>query len=349
MSVDVIVGMQFGSEGKGKIASILANYYAASVRVGAPNAGHTVVDHGQKYVMRHIPSACINHKCRLFIGPAGMVNMEVLAKELQSLPSDVVDRLRIDHHAMVIGQKHIDQEREEGMNKHIGSTSEGVGAALKEKIGRIGGVKLAKDYDELKAYITDSALEVNRMLENGQRVLIEGTQGTGLSLNHSYYPFCTSRDVIASTLLGDCGIAPYYLRHVIGVMRTYPIRVAGNSGPMGAPEITWEEVQKRSGKKEEIKEITTVTKRVRRVSEISFDELRRAVMLNRPSVLFITFLDYINGNDYKCNDVSKLSKEALEFVKTVEKETGVPVVGASTGPDVVDTVWFTSNKDGLFR
>lgn len=348
MSVDIIVGMQFGSEGKGKVASVLANYYAAAVRVGAPNAGHTVVDHGQKYVMRHIPSACINHSCRLLIGPAGMVNMEVLAKELQSLPSDVVDRLRIDEHAMVINESHIAQEREGKMWEHIGSTAEGVGAALKEKIGRKG-VKLAKDYEELKPYITDAALEVNRMLENGQRVLIEGTQGTGLSLNHSHYPFCTSRDVIASTLLGDCGIAPYYVRHVIGVMRTYPIRVAGNSGPMSAPEITWEEVQRRSGKLDPIKEITTVTKRVRRVSEISWEELRRAVMLNRPSVMFITFLDYINGRDFKCREASKLSKEAKMFVQEVEKQTGVPVIGASTGPDVVDTVWFSDNVDKLFE
>lgn len=347
MSVDVLVGMQFGSEGKGKVASILADYYAASVRVGAPNAGHTVVEHGKKYVMRHIPSACINHKCRLFIGPAGMVNMKVLAEELQGLPSDVVDRLRIDGHAMVISDKHIQKERDEKMNAHIGSTSEGVGAALKEKIGRLD-CKLARDYSALVPYITDTALEVNRLLENGQRVLIEGTQGTGLSLNHSHYPYCTSRDVIASTLLGDCGIAPYYVRHVIGVMRTYPIRVAGNSGPMSAPEITWDDVQKRSGRTEPIKEITTVTKRVRRVSEISFDELRRAVMLNRPSVLFITFLDYINGKDYKVNDRSKLSEEAHAFVETVEKETGVPVVGASTGPDVEDTVWFC-DPNKLFR
>lgn len=347
MSVDVLVGMQFGSEGKGKVASIIANYYAASVRVGAPNAGHTVVEHGKKYVMRHIPSACINHKCRLFIGPAGMVNMKVLAEELQGLPTDVVDRLRIDYHAMVITDKHIQKERDEQMNAHIGSTSEGVGAALKEKIGRVG-CKLAKDYDELSGYITDSALEVNRLLENGQRVLIEGTQGTGLCLNHSHYPFCTSRDVIAGTLLGDCGIAPYYVRHVIGVMRTYPIRVAGNSGPMEAPEITWDDVQKRSGRTEPIKEITTVTKRVRRVSEISWDELRRAVMLNRPSMLFITFLDYINGKDFKVNEVSKLSKEAMDFVRKVEDETGVVVVGASTGPDVDDTVWFRE-PDPLFK
>ena len=339
MATDVIVGMQFGSEGKGKVASCIANYYAAAVRVGAPNAGHTVVDHGQKYVMRHIPSACINHNCRLIIGPAGMVNIKVLADELAQLPSDVVDRLRIDHQAMVITDKHIEQERAEKMNSHIGSTSEGVGAALKEKIGRVG-VKLAKDYDELKPYITDAAIEINRLLENGSNVLIEGTQGTDLCLNHSFYPYCTSRDVIASTLLGDCGIAPFYCRHVIGVMRTYPIRVAGNSGPMGADEITWQEVQNRCGRKESIQEITTVTKRVRRVSEISYDRLRHSVMLNRPNMLFITFLDYINSKDYKVNDVKNLSQEAKNFIKKVESETGVPVVAASTGPDITDTVWF---------
>lgn len=348
MSTDVIVGMQFGSEGKGKLASVIAKYYQGSVRVGAPNAGHTVVEHGKKYVMRHIPSACINHSCRLFIGPGGMVNVNVLAEELKGLPGDVVDRLRIDNHAMVIGHRHIEQERSENMNAKIGSTSEGVGAALKEKISRTNPDCLAQNEPSLAGYITDVALEVNRMLESGQRVLIEGTQGTGLSLNHSYYPFCTSRDVIASTLLGDCGIAPYYVRHVIGVVRTYPIRVAGNSGPMGAPEISWGEVQKRCGRVDPIVEITTVTKRVRRVSELSYTELKRAVMLNRPSMLFVTFLDYINSKDYKVNDVQNLSQEAKDWVHKLECETGVVVAGASTGPDVEDTVWFL-DPDRLFK
>jgi len=161
--------------------------------------------------------------------------------------------------------------------------------------------------------------------------MLEGTQGYALSLNHGPYPYCTSRDVLASSLLSDIGLAPSMCTKVILVVRTYPIRVAGNSGPMCGNEITWKEVQKRSHYPRALIEKTTVTKRVRRVCEFDVRLIKEACLVNRPTELAVTFADYLDYKNYGKTKYEQLTPKSRQWIENLEQSTGVPVTLVKTG------------------
>lgn len=333
--VDSFVGLQWGSEGKGAICAQLARNYSAAVRTGAPNAGHTIIDGGTTYKMRSIPCAWVNRAARLLIGAGGLVNMEVLKSELLMLPRDVKDRLVIDRNAGIVDRGDAESEEYKKMNAFNGSTAEGVGPAQARKVLRQNGV-LARDVPFLQNFMGNVADELNDRVDMGEAIMLEGTQGFGLCLNHGDYPFVTSRDVLASSLLSDAGLAPQTQRHVYGILRTYPIRVAGNSGPMGdkVKEITWRDVEERCGAPVgSIIERTTVTNRIRRVSELNWDMLHRAVKMNRPNGIFVTFLDYLDWKDHLQTEWSELTMKSRTFIDQIQNVLDVPVLGVTTGPD----------------
>ena len=350
MPADVVVGLQWGSEGKGKVAAALAEHYHAAVRVGAPNAGHSVYVDGKCYKMRQIPCAWTNPKCRLYVGAAGLINPDVLKEEFEMFddPARIQGRFFIDRNAGLVLEEDIRRETQTGLFQAIGSTTEGIGSALARKVLRQG-AKTARDYPDLERYVTNVMRELYTLLDTGHCVQFEGTQGFGLCLNHTpEYPFATSRDVLAASILSDSGVAPKWLRHVFGVLRTYPIRVFGNSGPMLAPEITWEEVAKRSGYAE-LNERTTVTKRVRRVSEFSWGLVDDAVRANGPTGIFITFIDYFDHRLRGAKTMLELStcQAAMDFVIKVERMLQVPVLGISTGPLTDDMIWTRAGESVL--
>jgi len=336
-SVTCIIGGQFGSEGKGAICGYLADRFDVAVRVGAPNAGHTVKIGDNVWKMRQIPVAgLVNPDIVLCIGAAGLINLEVLKEEVKYI-KNCRERLFIDRNAGILDKRHIEQEEDEKMNAKIGSTCEGVGAALRHKIRRDGTFKTAKDIPELKEFAT--IINVTDYLNSSnKRIMIEGTQGHALSLNHGPYPFCTSRDILASSLLSDVGLSPFLCDEIIMVVRTYPIRVAGNSGPMSGKELSWEEVTKRSGSPIAITEKTTVTKRTRRVCEFDMAQVVDAANINRPTQIALTFADYIDYHDYKVDTWEKLSKVTRDFVTELQRKTGAFVSIIKTGPDNKDTV-----------
>jgi len=334
--VDVIVGLQYGSEGKGKISGLLAHRYSAGIRVGAPNAGHTIYHQGKKFVMRHMPCTWINSNATLYIGAGALINLEVFFKELEQFP-EIMPRIRIDTNTGIITREDIEDEEKSSMNARNGSTCEGVGSATARKILRRNGV-IASSIKELEPYLTDVAEEINILINSGFDIVIEGTQGFGLCMNHADYPMTTSRDVLAASLLSDAGLSPKICGEIIGVMRTYPIRVAGNSGSMGE-EVSWDYVTKQSGSPIPLTESTTVTKRTRRVSLIDWDLLKRAILLNRPTVLAITFMDYINWEDHECKEWHKLSQKSKSFIAEVEQRLNVPVGIISTGANPEDTIF----------
>jgi adenylosuccinate synthase len=348
--VDVLVGMQWGSEGKGAIASALAQFYNAAVRTGAPNAGHTVRQGEKAWVMRSVPCGWTNPQAQLYVGPGGVLNLEVLEKELEALPEGVRSRLFFDRNAIVVTQEDLDREAA-GMNAVNGSTAEGVGEAQARKVMRRNcktlGQLIAEGDDggvlpfQLDDHVIDASAQINSLLDDGGSVMLEGTQGFGLSLNHGVYPFVTSRDCIAASLLADAGISPRACRHVFGVMRTYPIRVAGNSGPMGTgQELAWGEITARCGAPEgAIVEKTTVTKRTRRVSEMDWNFMRKSVAVNRPSGLFLTFVDYISWRAHGLRSWDTLPPAVRRFIEQTEKELGTKVFGVKTGPDDADLVF----------
>ena len=339
-TVDCLIGLQWGSEGKGKISAHLSHEYNAMVRSGGAQAGHTFYFQSEHYVNRQIPCGVINPNCSLFLSAGSLVSFDVLFKEIRRYQL-YPNRLMIDRHAMVVTNKHTAMERRASLDQKLASTLEGIGAAQAEKIWRK--AKLFDHYavedPELYFYCGDTAVAINRQIDRGHFILLEGTQGFGLSLNHGMYPFCTSRDVLASSLLSDAGIAPENHGQTIGVMRTYPIRVGGSSGPTDSEELSWEEITKKSGSTTPLMEHTTVTKRIRRVFEQNFALLVRAVLLNRPTQIALMFMDYINANDRGKTKYEHLSQKSKEYIDVIENILQVPVTLISTGPferDIID-------------
>ncbi|NQU79697.1 adenylosuccinate synthetase [Candidatus Woesearchaeota archaeon] len=337
--VDCVAGMQWGSEGKGKVVAYLAKEYNAVIRSGGPQAGHTFYLDGMKYVNRQVPCGVANPDCKLYLSANSLVNIDVLAKELSCF-SIYPDRLMIDDHAMVVTAEHAEMERLASLKEKLASTLEGVGAAQSEKVWRR--AKLfdfhASEDPELYFFCDDTVRAINEQINNGHPVLLEGTQGFGLCLNLGSYPFVTSRDVTASALLSDAGISPKHHNQTIGVMRTYPIRVGGNSGPTESKEIDWKEVTRRSRSPDPILEYTTVTGRVRRVFEQSYPVLDRAMTVNRPDQIALMFLDYINHDDFGKTSFDGLSPESQEYVYSLENRLGTPITLIGTGPEEIHMI-----------
>ena len=248
-------------------------------------------------------------------------------------------RLSIDPQAMIISDDDIKSEAEHF--KNISSTAQGVGVASAHKIlGRseykdCKSKHLAKDNDLLKAYIRDAHEIIANAFVQGQHIMLEGTQGTSLSLHHGEYPHVTSRDTTVSGCLSDAGIAPKSVRRIVLVCRSYPIRVGGPSGDMGL-EVSLEAIANRSGiplKELEKTERTTTTNRQRRIAEFDWEQFKRSVQLNGPTDIALTFVDYFNINNRDAYRFEQLDEYTLRFVEEVERVSGRPVTLLSTAFD----------------
>lgn len=318
MPVSIVVGGQYGSEGKGKVAYHFAKEQSARavVRVGGPNSGHTVVtlENGYEVVrtFRHLPTASIIGNIRSVIAAGSYINLDVLRKEIELVEIQDNTRLLIDPYAVIITEKHLEHEASSGLIEEIGSTGCGVGRSLIDRISRMPGLVFAKDIFWLNNYIGDVNTYLRSILSKGERVIIEGTQGFGLSLLHSnVYPYSTSRDTTAAGFLSEVGLSPFDVDDIILVIRTYPIRVSGNSGPM-KNEITWEEVTRLSGSEMSVEEYTTVSKKKRRVAHFDPDIVKRAISYNKPTKIVLNHLDYIvrfnpySGEDYPATKINSV-------------------------------------------
>ncbi len=332
--VDVVVGGQYGSEGKGQIVDHLSSEYDLLIRVGGPNAGHSVFREPAPYVHHHLPSGTQSTNARLLIGPGAVLRVSTLLKEIADCK--LADgRLTIDGSAMIISDEDI--EKETGLVKSIGSTGQGVGAASARRImGRGEGVKLARDAPELKSYIGSAYDVLHHTFSSGGRALLEGTQGTGLSLFHGPYPHVTSRDTTVMGCLSEAGIPSSRVRKVVMVCRTYPIRVespsSGSSGPLH--EMTYAELSRRSGVPEADllgAEKTSTTHKQRRLGEFEWDLLQRAAGLNAPTDIAVTFADYLGLANRQAIRFEQLTEETINFIQEVERVTGTPASLIATG------------------
>ncbi len=328
--VDVIVGGQFGSEGKGQIAAHIAPGYDCLMRVGGPNAGHTVFAKPFNHVFHLLPSGTNRApNAKLLIGPGAIINLDKILEEIRFFGVEV-GRLIIDEDAVIISQKDIEEEQK---IKHIiSSTGQGVGMAT---AGNLISRLLGKDdhkakhfTKELRGYLGCTAEELENLYRDNKKILLEGTQGTGLSILHGIYPHVTSRDTSVSGTLSEAGISPRRVRKVIMVTRTYPIRVGGPSGPFLSNEITMHEIAKRSGKNVDeliAREKTTTTKKDRRIAEFSWALFRQACELNSPTDIALTFTDYISIENEGVRLYEKLTSETRRFVEEIESCSGVKV------------------------
>ncbi len=334
--VDVIIGGQYGSEGKGQIAGHLAREYDLLVRVGGPNAGHKVFGLPEPYTHHQLPSGTQkNVTARLLIGPGAVLRVDKLLIEIAECGVEV-DRLGIDRQAMII--EDADLESEADLVERIGSTGQGVGAATSRRImERNPKTILARDIPELAPYMCDALDVLSSTLAANGRVCLEGTQGTALSLFHGDYPYVTSRDTTVSGCIAEAGIPPSKVRRVVMVCRTYPIRVQdpkdGTSGPM-AREISLIDIAERSGKSlEELEktEITSTTNRERRIGEFDWDLLRRVSLLNAPTDIALTFTDYLSIKNGDARRFEQLQPETIKFIQEVERVSGSRVTLIATG------------------
>jgi adenylosuccinate synthase len=327
--VDVLVGGQWGSEGKGHVVSYLAPEYDILVRVGGPNAGHQVYREDGAITYHHLPSGTQECEAKIVIGPGAVLRVNALLEEI-SVCQLSTDRLVIDPRAMII--EDADIRAESTRLRDIGSTKQGVGAATSRKVLRTAAnprVRLAQHIPALQPFVHESRDVLDDAFRAGKRVFVEGTQGTGLSLHHGEYPYVTSRETSVSGCLSEAGIAPSRVRRIIMLVRTYPIRVGGKeeSGPMGI-EINWSEVARRSGHRpEQLRkaEHTSTTKRLRRVAEFSWTLLRRAASLNGPTDIALSFADYISKKNERARRFEQLTDDTIEFVEEIERVATAPV------------------------
>jgi adenylosuccinate synthase len=191
-------------------------------------------------------------------------------------------------------------------------------------------LKLAKDFQSLSSLIIDVPFEINSALDANENVLIEGTQGTFLSLWHGTYPFVTSKDVTASGICADIGLGPTKVDEVIVVFKSYVTRVG--TGPLNN-ELSSEDAEKKGWS-----EFGTVTGRQRRAASFDFDLARRAIMLNGATQIAITKLDILFSDCAEKTSFDDLSDNAKAFIKNIEDKLNTPVTIIGTGPSVYDVI-----------
>lgn len=324
----LIVGGFFGDEGKGKIAAYIAlnKNYGYAVRTGAINAGHTVVYQGRRFVLRVISAGFVNENAKLLIPAGALIKLNVFFNEIREV--GVENRVCVDHNTGVIEDEHVVRESVDPHLSSIGSTKQGVGIAMSERVLRK--LKLAKNFAELRKYLCDVSSIVNEALDVGNKVLVEGTQGTFLSLYHGTYPYVTSRDTTASALLSEVGVGPKRVNEVVVVFKSYVTRVG--EGPLDN-ELKPEEALSRGWV-----EYGSVTGRLRRVAPFNLDLARRALALNSATQVAITKLDALFPEARGVREWGKLPVGARKWIEEIESYLKKPVTLIGTGEEVEEII-----------
>ena len=326
----VTIGGFYGDEGKGKIIAYLATKddYNVAARGGVgPNAGHTFVQNGKEYKVRMLPSAVVNKNTRLLIGAGVLVEPNILLKEIHEFNS--VDRTFIDFQCGIIEPHHLETDKsDDHLKQTIGTTGTGTGPANADRSLRK--LKLAKDLPEVSLFLEDVSNSINYSIDNKENVLIEGTQGTFLSLYHGMYPYVTSKDVTASAICSDVGVGPKKIDDVLIVFKSFVTRVG--EGPL-ANEISIDEAREKNWL-----EFGSVTGRQRRAAPFDFNLAKKSIQINSATQIALTKLDIIFPQCKSIKDYSKLSNDAKKFVENIESETGIPVTIIGTGSETNDTI-----------
>lgn len=324
--IRVVIGGQFGSEGKGSVVSWLARRYPLdlSIRIGSPNAGHTfMTPGGATYKMRQLPSTWAFSDAPIYLPAGAVLDREVLLTELEVLHKNgYKGEVYISPQAVVINEGHREQEK----TITTGSTYSGTGAARASKCIRQ--AKLAWECSELAPYTRQPLIEAI-LADPNNSLLIETTQGFGLSLDSSYYPYCTSTNIDIYRALSDAEV-PFGVHTIrpLLVLRTFPIRIAGNSGPL-LQETNWQSLRDLYG--DHIPdEKSTVTGNTRRAGEWDSKLARDALGRTQPSQVFLTFVDYIFPQITKTG----ITKEVDTWLHFLEGSMSRKIDWIGVGPGV---------------
>jgi adenylosuccinate synthase len=415
MPAIVIVGAQWGDEGKGKATDLLGDRVDYVVRYqGGNNAGHTVVIGDESYALHLLPSGALSDHATSVIGNGVVINPEVLIAEIDGLAARGVwrDRLLISADAHLIMPHHValDKVTERYLgNARIGTTGRGIGPAYSDKAARVGirtqdlldpgilrqklelalreknqvlakvynrrGIeadRVAEQYlgfaERIGRYIADTGLVLNKALDDGRVVLLEGAQATLLDVDHGTYPFVTSSSPTAGGACAGSGIGPTRITRVIGILKAYTTRVGAGPFPTELTDDMGEWLRKAGG------EYGVTTGRPRRTGWLDTVIARYATRVNGLTDYFITKLDILSGLDKvpvcvaydvhgtrhdevpmtqtdfhharpvyeyldgwwedisSAKDVDDLPKNAQRYVRAVEDLIGAPVAAIGVGP-----------------
>jgi adenylosuccinate synthase len=419
----VIVGAQWGDEGKGKIVDVLSQNFSIVARyAGGHNAGHTVIIKGQKFVLQLVPCGVLRKGCRSVIGNGVVLDPLAFLKEVAALRQAGVavdGNLFISNRAHVILPYHrmieMGAENAPGRVK-IGTTSRGIGPAYEDKMGRRGlrvadlldsellrttienacreknmiahalfnsepldADSMYREYadaaQKIAPMVTDTAVLINRALNEGESVMFEGAQGAMLDIDHGTYPFVTSSSATSGGAVTGTGVPPNAISTVVGVTKAYCTRVGAGPFPSEVQGEVADQLRARGN------EYGAVTGRPRRCGWVDLPLLRYAQMINGVNWWVVTKLDVldelseipvcvgykINGkktdtipalatgfDQVKCvyekmpgwkkstlgvTDFDKLPKKAQDYLRFLEKESGAKIGMVSTGPDRDQTIF----------
>lgn len=329
--VDVVLGMQWGDEGKGKIVDVLASQYNVVARFqGGPNAGHSIYFGDSGFVLHTVPSGIFRQGTTNIIGNGVVIDPLILMEEIHAIEAmgvDVKASLRIAKRANLILPTHrlLDaaQEAKKGKNK-VGTTGKGIGPAYTDKIARNGlrvGDILRADfmerYNALKAMhlqqlgnvevddqawlnaceslkqfpIIDNEVEVNALLRRDESILAEGAQGSLLDVDFGTYPFVTSSSTLCAGVCTGLGVAPAHIGKVYGIFKAYCTRVGAGPFPTELFDETGETLR-RIGH-----EFGATTGRPRRCGWLDLVALRYTAMMNGTTHLIMMKSDVMNDFD----------------------------------------------------
>ncbi len=318
-NVDVVVGMQYGDEGKGKLVDLLAKKADYVVRYqGGNNAGHTVVVNGEQTILHFIPSGAF-HNNICVMGNGVVLDLDELKKEIEMLKEkgvDLMQRFMVSENAHLI----LPEDVEDSKNDKIGSTGRGIAPAYTNKFAKTGLrvrdiLNLEGNVDEidlntrekllkfkdfllkhsyLKPHIVNVSKVLNEAIDSGKNVLFEGAQATGLDIDHGHYPFVTSSNCSAGGACTGSGVGPTKIKRVFGVSKAYITRVdrAGES-----PLTTQIDGELGDKIREQGKEYGATTGRPRRCGWFDAVLARHSVRVSDIRNVVITKLDVLDGLD----------------------------------------------------
>ena len=427
----VILGAQWGDEGKGKIVDVLSERFSVVARyAGGHNAGHTVIIHGKKFVLQLIPCGVLRPGCKGVIGNGVVLDPAAFLGEVKKLRDaglPVDSQLFVSDRAQVILPYHrmieLAAETAPGRTK-IGTTRRGIGPAYEDKIHRNGlrvvdllnssllrthiqnachekntiahalfGTEpldpksMYEEYarlaEQVAPFVTDTAVMLNEAINNGEKVMFEGAQGTLLDIDHGTYPFVTSSSSTAGGAVTGTGVGPTKIGTVIGVTKAYVTRVGEGPFPTEIDGYSADLLRARG------QEYGAVTGRPRRCGWLDLPLLRYSNMINGTEWLVITKMDvmdecaeipvctayeidgkitdkipadirgfksikpvYTNRKGWACStegitEWEKLPQLAQDYLRFVERETGAKIGMVSTGPDRTQTIMMPEFEQAL--
>jgi len=300
--LDVIVDLQFGSTGKGLLAGYLGtkNGYDAVISANMMNAGHSAYapDTGQLFVHKVLPSAIFGENLKVIgVGPGSAFFIDRLEEEWKAVCQYRGDLVLLIHEAACVAtDQH--KEAEQKTLSRISSTMQGSAEALIDKIRRKEGATAKYHIEQIEHRLGQyggvgvlSQFEWLTTFANKDSILLEGSQGYSLSLSAGFYPYCTSRDCTPARVIADCSLPVGWLRDIYGSCRVHPIRV-GNTPDGFSGDWYPDQKEMHFSDLGQPDELTTVTKRVRRIATFSEIQIFEAMSMATPSTVFLNFANY---------------------------------------------------------